>query len=92
MHRPILLLSLTVASSMAAQGTLADYEGVYDYHGRTSLMIVAADTNLFAVIDEAKYPLRAIGGDRFLNAGGEQSQASSSVPCSSRVEHPPSIR
>jgi CubicO group peptidase (beta-lactamase class C family) len=56
---------------VAAQGTLADYEGVYDYHGRTSLMIVAAGTDLFAVIDEAKYPLRAIGGDRFLNAGGD---------------------
>jgi CubicO group peptidase (beta-lactamase class C family) len=70
-YRSIFLLSLTVASSTAAQGTLTDYEGVYDYHGRTTLMIVAADTNLFAVIDEAKYPLRAIGNDRFLNAGGD---------------------
>src|SRR3954470_9530779 len=56
---------------MAAQATLTSYEGVYDYHGRTTLMIVAADTNLFAVIDEARYPLRFLGGDRFLNAGGD---------------------
>jgi CubicO group peptidase (beta-lactamase class C family) len=34
-------------------------------------MIVATDSSLFAVIDEAKYPLRAIGADRFLNAGGD---------------------
>jgi CubicO group peptidase (beta-lactamase class C family) len=54
-----------------ASASLSDYEGVYDYHGRTTLMIVAADTSLFAVIDEAKYPLRGIGGDRFLNAGGD---------------------
>jgi hypothetical protein len=50
---------------------LAEYEGVYAYHGGTSLVIVATDTILFAVIDEAKYPLRPLGGDRFVNAGGE---------------------
>jgi CubicO group peptidase (beta-lactamase class C family) len=49
---------------------LADYEGVYDYHGGTTLMIVAADREVFAVIDEAKYPLRAIGAG-FLNAAGD---------------------
>ncbi|MCA1561525.1 MAG: HEAT repeat domain-containing protein [Acidobacteria bacterium] len=37
---------------------LADYQGVYAYHGGTSIVLVAADTLLFAVIDEAKYPLR----------------------------------
>ena len=50
---------------------LADYEGVYAYQGGTSLMIVAADTNLFAVLDDAKYPLRPSGGDLFLNASGD---------------------
>src|SRR4051812_49588931 len=50
---------------------LSDYEGVYAYQGGTSLMIVATRSTLFAVIDEAKYPLRSIGGDRFLNAGGD---------------------
>ncbi len=50
---------------------LADYQGVYSYHGGVKLLIVAADTMLFAVLDEAKYPLRQLGGDRFLNASGD---------------------
>jgi CubicO group peptidase (beta-lactamase class C family) len=50
------------------QTALTDYEGVYAYQGTATLMIVAADTILFAVIDEAKYPIRPIGGDRFLNS------------------------
>jgi CubicO group peptidase (beta-lactamase class C family) len=53
------------------RNALADYEGVYAYHGTSSLAIVAADTMLFAVLDEAKYPLRPIGGDRFLNSSGD---------------------
>lgn len=80
-----LALILALASSIGAQqGTvgvpanarirnapLSDYEGVYMYHGGTLLMIVATDSSLFAVIDEAKYPLRSIGADRFMNAGGD---------------------
>ena len=50
---------------------LAEYEGVYAYHGTSSIAIVATDTMLFAVLDEAKYPLRPIGGDRFLNSSGD---------------------
>jgi CubicO group peptidase (beta-lactamase class C family) len=50
---------------------LSDYEGVYDYHGSTTITIVAADPLLFAVLDEAKYPLKPLGGDRFLNGPGE---------------------
>jgi len=50
---------------------LADYEGVYAYHDGTSIALVAADTMLFAVLDEARYPLRALGGDRFLNGSGD---------------------
>src|SRR4051812_13751405 len=59
------------ANSGARRDPLSDYEGVYSYHGGTSLTIVATDSSLFAVIDEAKYPLRPIGADRFLNAGGD---------------------
>lgn len=59
----------TRATSQAAP--LTDYQGVYAYQGGTTLMIVATDTKLFAVIDEAKYPLRSIGSDRFLNSGGD---------------------
>lgn len=50
---------------------LAAFEGVYAYHDNTSLVLVATDTTLFAVIDEAKYPLRALGNDRFLNGVGD---------------------
>lgn len=50
---------------------LADYQGVYAYQGGVRLLIVAADTMLFAVLDEAKYPLRELDGDRFLNASGD---------------------
>lgn len=49
----------------------ADYDGVYAYHGGTSLAIVSTDSLLYAVLDEAKYPLRPIGVDRFLNASGD---------------------
>ncbi|MDB4915656.1 MAG: beta-lactamase, partial [Gemmatimonadetes bacterium] len=41
------------------------------YHGDTRLAVVAGDTMLYAVIDEAKYPLRSLGADRFLNAAGD---------------------
>jgi CubicO group peptidase (beta-lactamase class C family) len=70
---PILLV-MSLSSGVWAQqprSALADYEGVYVYHGTTKLVIVAADPLLFAVIDDAKYPLRPQGGDRFLNAGGD---------------------
>ena len=50
---------------------LADYDGVYAYQGGTPLLLVSTETILFAVIHEAKYPLRPIGRDRFLNAGGD---------------------
>lgn len=54
-----------------ARAPLADFEGVYAYHGDASIAIVAADSLLFAVLDEAKYPLRPLGDDRVVNAGGD---------------------
>jgi CubicO group peptidase (beta-lactamase class C family) len=80
------LLLVGLASSIGAQESgavvrssgdqprrtaLAAYEGVYAYHGSSSVALAATDTILFAVIDEAKYPLRSLGGDRFANAGGD---------------------
>lgn len=50
--------------------TLADYQGVYDYQGGSSIVLVAGETLLFAVIDDAKYPLRPLGENRFLNGSG----------------------
>lgn len=49
----------------------AEFEGVYDYQGGTRLALVANDSILFAIIDEAKYPLRPGGKDRFINGGGD---------------------
>jgi hypothetical protein len=46
-----------------------DYEGRYQYVGETKLDIVASelDTTLYAVIDKAKYPLKNISLDSFVN-------------------------
>lgn len=49
----------------------APFEGTYRYHGPLTAAIVATDTALVAVIEEAKYLLRPIGGDRFLNPSGD---------------------
>jgi len=50
---------------------LAEYDGVYEYHGTTRLVIVSTNDMLFAVIDEAKYPLKPLGTDTFRNATGD---------------------
>ncbi|MEO9871812.1 serine hydrolase domain-containing protein [Ekhidna sp.] len=48
---------------------LLDYEGKYEYINETTLDIVASemDTTLYAVIDNAKYPLKHIKLDSFVN-------------------------
>ena len=55
----------------AQRERFGDYQGVYDYHGDASIAVVAGDALLFAVLDEAKYPLRPLGDDRFLNGSGD---------------------
>jgi len=50
---------------------LSEYQGIYAYHGSSSLALVAGDSTLYAVIDEAKYPLRWLARDRFLNGVGD---------------------
>ena len=59
------------AASRAPSKALTDYEGVYEYQGGTKLVIVGAGPLLFAVLDDAKYPLRPVGVDTFQNAGGD---------------------
>jgi CubicO group peptidase (beta-lactamase class C family) len=61
----------TIGAQSAQRTGLAEFQGVYAYHGSMSLAIVAADTIVFAIIDEAKYPLRPLGADRFLNGVGD---------------------
>ena len=69
---PIVLL--TLASGSEAQETpgprLADYVGTYaDAPGRT--LEIADGDGLFAVVDEAKYPLRTSGVDQFTTITGQ---------------------
>ncbi len=49
------------------------YEGRYEYIAGTTLDIIASplDTSLYAVIDKAKYPLKHVGLDSFLNMQGD---------------------
>ena len=71
------LLLVAVSSLAGAQASgggsssLAGFEGEFAYHGSSRIMLVARDSTLFAVLDDARYPLRFLGGDRFLNAGGD---------------------
>lgn len=63
------------AAPPAADTALAPFAGTYAYHGATTLELVPLagrdGPRLVAVIDEAKYPLRPLGGDRFLNGVGD---------------------
>ncbi len=48
---------------------LLEYEGNYQYVGETTLDLLASelDTTLYAIIDKAKYPLKHIASDSFVN-------------------------
>jgi len=59
------------AGRAAPSKALTDYEGVYEYQSGTKLVVVGAEPLLFAVLDDARYPLRPLGIDTFQNAGGE---------------------
>src|SRR5688572_5080123 len=53
---------------------LKEYEGNYEYFNNTRLQLAASpkDNILFAIINEAKYPLKAVKKDVFLD--GQNSQ------------------
>ncbi len=66
---PMMALAQSPATGMAA--TLRQFQGHYQYRdgGALDLVVqVRPVVRLVAVIDEAKYPLRYLGSDRFLNA------------------------
>jgi len=50
---------------------LSEYEGLYEYENDSTLMMVAGPKRkiLYAVINQARYPLRPSGKDIFLNIG-----------------------
>lgn len=52
---------------------LKEYQGLYENSGGTTLRIAASpvDTMLYALIGEARYPLRSVRPDVFRNGGGD---------------------
>lgn len=58
-----------VAAAPAPATIMADYAGTYDDRPGAPIEIVA-DATLFAVVDEAKYPLTIAGPDVLVNASG----------------------
>jgi len=59
------------APAQTAPPSLRDFEGLYDYRDGLTLCMVARDQQLFAVIDESKYPLRFASQDTFTNGSGD---------------------
>ncbi len=74
MHTFVLATLLSAGSPMAqpaAEPKLSDYVGTYAGTEPSGLEIVAGPA-LFAVIDEAKYPLRPTGRDEFVARSGDR--------------------
>ncbi|MFD2588113.1 serine hydrolase domain-containing protein [Croceitalea marina] len=73
MKKLLFLIPLIIGCSSQKEESqyekLLDYEGNYQYVGETTLDIVASelDTTLYAVIDKAKYPLKHVALDSFVN-------------------------
>lgn len=73
MYRIAILLSIIIGCTAETEKSILDglteYEGKYEYVGSSTLDIVASelDTILYAIIDEAKYPLKHLNKDSFAN-------------------------
>lgn len=65
----ITIIGCSSPKDMSPYQKLLEYEGKYQYVGETTLDIIASelDTVLYAVIEKAKYPLRHIILDSFVN-------------------------
>ena len=65
----LLFFSCSLDDKNRQYSQLTDYEGRYEYLGDSSLDLVASDfdTTLYAILDQAKYPLTHITEDSFLN-------------------------
>lgn len=64
-----LIVGCASQKEMSQYEKLLDYEGKYEYTGNSTLALVASemDTILYAVIDNAKYPLNYVSVDSFTN-------------------------
>lgn len=65
------VLVVLLSPGRAPAQALEDLAGTYRYHGGSTIALVAGDSILYAVIAEAKYPLRWIGRDRVINGPGD---------------------
>src|SRR5262245_29341380 len=83
----VFLIVLVVAAVTGVHGQLLltpeyqrlrPYEGTYEDEGGGTLQIVASprDSTLVAVLDGARYPLKAAGTDLFTNGAGQRIQFS----------------
>lgn len=65
----IIIVGCAAPTEKSEFENLLEYEGKYQYVGNTSLEIVASelDTTLYAIIDNAKYPLNHTALDSFAN-------------------------
>lgn len=76
MKKILLLIPLLIGCSSTKEKSgyerLLDYEGKYEYVDSTTLQLKASDldTTLYAVIDNAKYPLKFIALDSFTDMQG----------------------
>lgn len=63
----IIVFGCSVDKEKSHYEKLADYEGRYEYSNPESLVLAASnfDTTLYAIIDDAQYPLRYISKDTF---------------------------
>jgi CubicO group peptidase (beta-lactamase class C family) len=75
--RDLLLAALVARAPLGAQSAtaaaerpLSDYVGVYAESPTRTLELAAGDV-LYAVIDDAKYPLKRAGADKFTNGPGD---------------------
>jgi CubicO group peptidase (beta-lactamase class C family) len=74
-HRTmVMLLASALAGPLHAQlptlAPLTDFVGTYTLRPGSTIEIVAGD-QLFAVLEDAKYVLRRVSSDAFLNGGGD---------------------
>jgi CubicO group peptidase (beta-lactamase class C family) len=72
--RILLLCACSFATAVRAQDTsrapLRDFVGTYALGPKATIELVAGN-ELYAILDEAKYLLRRVGSDAFLNGGGD---------------------
>ncbi len=68
----VLAVTFAAARGQETAASLKEFEGLYDYRDGLTLFIVGGGGTLFAIVGEAKYPLKAAGTDTFANGSGDR--------------------